>query len=57
MAEEPEVFDWDAWEHGRTYELTNDQLVGALLSEVSALRHRVKALEDRQPEPPQAAQR
>jgi hypothetical protein len=41
---EPEVFDWDAWEGGRTYELTNDELVGALLSEVSALRKRVKSL-------------
>ena len=45
---EPEVFDWDEWEHGKTYELSNDELVGALLSEVSALRQRVKALEDRQ---------
>jgi hypothetical protein len=44
---EPEVFDWDEWENGRTYELTNDELVGALLSEVSALRKRVKTLEDR----------
>ena len=32
---EPEVFDWDEWENGRTYQLTNDELVGALLSEVS----------------------
>ncbi len=31
---EPEVFDWDDWEHGKTYELSNDELVGALLSEV-----------------------
>ena len=46
--EEPEVFDWDDWENGKTYKLTNDELVGALLSEVSALRKRVKALEDRQ---------
>ena len=46
---EPEVFDWDEWENGRVYHLTNDELVGALLSEVSALRKRVKALEDRQP--------
>ena len=46
--EEPEVFDWDDWEKGKTYKLTNDELVGALLSEVSALRKRVKALEDRQ---------
>ena len=46
--EEPEVFDWDEWENGRTYKLTNDELVGALLSEVSALRKRVKALEDGQ---------
>ena len=45
---EPEVFDWDEWENGRVYHLTNDELVGALLSEVSALRKRVKALEDRQ---------
>ena len=45
---EPEVFDWDEWENGKIYELTNDELVGALLSEVSALRKRVKALEDRQ---------
>jgi hypothetical protein len=44
---EPEVFDWDEWEHGKVYELSNDELVGALLSEVSALRKRVKALEDR----------
>jgi hypothetical protein len=47
---EPEVFDWDEWENGRTYQLSNDELVGALLSEVSALRRRVKALEDRPPE-------
>ena len=46
---EPEVFDWDEWENGKVYELTNDQLVGALLSEVSALRKRVKTLEDRPP--------
>lgn len=46
---EPEVFDWDEWEHGKAYQLSNDELVGALLSEVSALRQRVKALEDRQP--------
>ena len=46
---EPEVFDWDEWENGRAYKLTNDELVGALLSEVSALRKRVKTLEDRQP--------
>jgi hypothetical protein len=46
---EPEVFDWDEWENGKVYELTNDELVGALLSEVSALRKRVKTLEDRQP--------
>jgi hypothetical protein len=47
---EPEVFDWDEWENGRAYQLTNDELVGALLSEVSALRKRVKTLEDRQSE-------
>ena len=46
---EPEVFDWDEWENGKVYKLTNDELVGALLSEVSALRKRVKTLEDRQP--------
>ncbi len=46
---EPEVFDWDAWENGKVYQLTNDELVGALLSEVSALRARVKTLEDRPP--------
>jgi len=45
---EPEVFDWDEWENGKIYKLSNDQLVGALLSEVSALRKRVKTLEDRQ---------
>src|ERR1700679_3582895 len=45
---EPEVFDWDEWEHGKTYKLSNDELVGALLSEVSALRQRGKALEERQ---------
>jgi polyhydroxyalkanoate synthesis regulator phasin len=54
---EPEVFDWDEWENGRTYELSNGELVGALPSEVSALRKRVsalrkrvRALEDRQAE-------
>ena len=31
---EPEVFDWDEWENGKVYELSNDELVGALLSEV-----------------------
>jgi hypothetical protein len=46
---EPEVFDWDEWENGKAYQLSNDELVGALLSEVSALRKRVKALEDRPP--------
>ena len=46
---EPEVFDWDEWENGKAYKLTNDELVGALLTEVSALRKRVRALEDRQP--------
>jgi hypothetical protein len=46
---EPEVFDWDEWENGKTYQLSNDELVGALFAEVSALRKRVKALEDRQP--------
>jgi hypothetical protein len=46
---EPEVFDWDEWENGKIYKLSNDELVGALLSEVSALRKRVKTLEDRQP--------
>jgi hypothetical protein len=46
---EPEVFDWDEWESGKIYTLSNDELVGALLSEVSALRKRVKSLEDRQP--------
>ena len=45
---EPVVFDWDEWET-ETYQLSNDELVGALLSEVSALRKRVKTLEDRQP--------
>jgi hypothetical protein len=48
---EPEVFDWDEWEHGKAYQLSNDELVGALLSEVSALRKRVKALEERQADP------
>jgi hypothetical protein len=43
---EPEVFDWDEWENGKAYQLSNDELVGALLSEVSALRQRVKALEE-----------
>ena len=52
---EPEVFDWDEWEKGKSYALTNDELVGALLSEVSALRKRVKTLEDRQSDRPQAA--
>ncbi len=47
---EPEVFDWDEWENGKVYQLSNDELVGALLSEVSALRKRVKILEDRQPD-------
>ena len=47
---EPEVFDWDEWENGKTYQLSNDELVGALLSEVSALRTRVKTLENRQSE-------
>ncbi len=47
---EPEVFDWDAWESGKIYKLSNDELVGALLSEVSALRKRVKDLEDRRPD-------
>ena len=47
---EPVVFDWDEWENGKTYQLSNDELVGALLSEVSALRKRVKTLEDRQPD-------
>ncbi len=51
---EPVVFDWDEWENGKTYELTNDELVGALLSEVSALRQRVKTLEDRQPDRPRS---
>jgi hypothetical protein len=46
---EPEVFDWDEWENGKVYALSNDELVGALLSEVSALRKRVKLLEDGQP--------
>ena len=46
--EEPEVFDWDEWENGKVYKLTNDELVGALLSEVSALRKRMKTLEDHQ---------
>jgi hypothetical protein len=45
---EPEVFDWDEWEIGKVYKLSNDELVGALLSEVSALRKRVRTLEDRQ---------
>ena len=45
---EPEVFDWDEWENGKIYQLSNDELVGALLSEVSALRKRVKTLEDHQ---------
>jgi hypothetical protein len=34
---EPEVFDWNEWENGKIYQLSNDELVGALLSEVSAL--------------------
>lgn len=46
---EPEVFDWGEWENGKAYQLSNDELVGALFAEVSALRKRVKALEDRQP--------
>ncbi len=46
---EPEVFDWNEWENWKIYQLSNDELVGALLSEVSALRKRVKPLEDRQP--------
>ncbi len=46
---EPEVFDWDEWENGKTYQLSNDELVGALFAEVSALRKRVKALEESQP--------
>ena len=29
---EPEVFDWDEWENGKVYQLSNDELVGALLS-------------------------
>jgi hypothetical protein len=45
---EPEVFDWDEWENGKIYKLSNDELVGALLSEVSALRKRVRSLEERQ---------
>jgi hypothetical protein len=45
----PEVFDWDEWENGKIYQLSNDELVGALLSEVSALRKRVKILEESQP--------
>ena len=47
---EPEVFDWDEWENGKVYKLSNDELVGALTSEVSALRKRVKILEDLQPD-------
>jgi hypothetical protein len=47
---EPEVFDWDKWESGTVYKLSNDELVGALLSEVSALRKRVKTLENGQPD-------
>jgi hypothetical protein len=43
---EPEVFDWDEWEAGKAYKLSNDELIGALISEVSALRKRVKTLED-----------
>jgi hypothetical protein len=46
---EPEVFDWDEWENGKIYKLSNDELVGALLSEVSALRKRVRTLEDSPP--------
>ena len=47
---EPEVFDWDEWENGKIYKLSNDELVGALLSEVgSALRKRVRTLEDSRP--------
>ena len=45
---EPEVFDWDEWENGKAYELTNDELVGALLSEAERTPRRVKTLEDRQ---------
>ena len=45
---EPEVFDWDEWENGKVYKLSNDELIGALLGEVSALRKRVKTLEARQ---------
>ena len=45
---EPEVFDWDEWESGKIYKLSNDELLGALLGEVSALRKRVKTLEARQ---------
>jgi hypothetical protein len=43
---EPEVFDWDEWENGKVYQLSNDELVGALFAEVSALRKRVKTLEE-----------
>lgn len=46
---EPEVFDWDEWENGKIYKLSNDELLGALLSEVSALRKRVSVLEKSQP--------
>jgi hypothetical protein len=46
---EPEVFDWDEWENGKIYKLSNDELVDALLTEVSALRKRVKTLEENQP--------
>ena len=53
---EPVVFDWDEWENGKAFKLSNDELVGALLSEVSALRQRVKALEDRPPDRPQSGQ-
>ena len=35
-------------QNGKIFKLSNDELVGALLSEVSALRKRVKILEDRQ---------
>lgn len=49
----PVVFDWDEWENGKTFQVSNDELVGALLSEVSALRKRVKTLEDRLSDRPQ----
>ena len=41
----------DELQNGKTYKLSNDELLGALLSEASALRKRfAKTLEDLQPD-------